>query len=225
MTEDRVTRRDSLVKLGGAAAAAVAGWKVVDAGSAGAGPAAVATGIVSCVLAPEQTEGPFFRSGDKLRRTITEGRPGVPLTLKLTVIDVSTCKPIKGAAVDIWHCDAGGTYAAETDATFLRGIQRTDARGVATFKTIYPGWYQGRTVHVHVRVALGGNVVHTGQLYFADATTDMVYKRRPYSRRPNRTTRNADDAIYRNGGKRSTLRIATSGSGFTGSIVMGVQRS
>jgi protocatechuate 3,4-dioxygenase beta subunit len=225
MAEDRVTRRGSLVKLGGAAVAAASGWKVVDAGSADAGPAAVATGVVSCVLAPEQTEGPFFRPGDKARRTITEGRPGAPLTLKLRVIDVSTCKPVKGAAVDIWHCDAGGTYAAETDATFLRGIQRTDTTGVATFKTIYPGWYEGRTVHIHVRVSLGGNVVHTGQLYFADATTDKVYKRRPYSRRPNRTTRNADDAIYRNGGKRSTLRIVTSGSGFTGSIDMGVQRS
>ena len=55
-------------------------------------------------------------------------------------------------------------------------IQKTDAKGLATFKTIYPGWYQGRTVHIHVRVSLGGNIVHTGQLYFSDSTTDTVYE-------------------------------------------------
>lgn len=210
------------MKLGGAGAAAVLGWEAVDA--AGAGPAAVASGLVSCVLAPEQAEGPFFLEGDKLRRNVTEGKRGVPLTLKLTVVDVSTCKPVRGAAVDIWHCDAAGTYAAETGQTFLRGIQRTDAKGVATFKTIYPGWYPGRTVHVHVKVSLGGNVVHTGQLYFPDKLTDTVYKRPPYSSRPARSTRNRDDAIYRNGGSRSTLKLGKVGPGYTGSIVMGVQR-
>jgi len=225
MTENRVTRRDSLVKLGGAAVAAVAGWKAVEAAdSSGAGPAAVASGAVSCVLAPEQTEGPYFLPGDRMRRDVTEGKSGVPLALKLTVVDVSTCKPIRGAAVDIWHCDALGTYAAESNATFLRGIQKTNAIGIATFVTVYPGWYQGRTVHIHVKVALGGNIVHTGQLYFADATTDKVYRRSPYRSRPGRTTRNPDDAIYRNGGKRSTLRIVKAGSGYTGSIAMGVQR-
>ena len=118
------------------------------------GPAAVASGAVSCVLSPEQTQGPYYLPGDKLRRNVTEGKPGVPLTLKLSVLDVSTCKPIKGAAVDIWHCDAGGVYSGvgRPSKTFLRGIQKTDAKGVATFKTVYPGWYQGRTVHIHVRV-------------------------------------------------------------------------
>jgi protocatechuate 3,4-dioxygenase beta subunit len=107
--------------------AAALGWKAVDA--SGSGPAAVASGAVSGVLAPEQTEGPFFLPGDNVRRNVTEGKPGVPLTLKLTVLDVSTCKPIKGAAVDIWHCDAVGTYAAATRKTYLRGIQRTDVKG------------------------------------------------------------------------------------------------
>ncbi len=182
VAEERVTRRGSLVKLGGAGLAAALGWKAVDE-ARGAGPAAVASGAVSCVLAPESTEGPFFLPGDKVRRNVTEGKPGVPLTLKLTVLDVSTCKPIKGAAVDIWHCDAIGTYAAATNKTFMRGIQRTDAKGVATFKTVYPGWYQGRTVHIHVKVSLGGNVVHTGQLYFPDSVTDKVYARSPYNSR------------------------------------------
>ena len=223
MTDERVTRRGSLVKLGGAGFAAALGWNAVD-DETGAGPAAVASGAVSCVLAPESTEGPFFLPGDKVRRNVTEGKPGVPLTLKLTVLDVSTCKPIKGAAVDIWHCDAVGTYAAATNKTFLRGIQRTDAKGVATFTTVYPGWYPGRTVHIHVRVSLGGNVIHTGQLYFPDATTDAVYKRKPYSSRPGRSTRNPDDSIYRNGGSRSTLKLKKVKTAYTGSITMGVQR-
>jgi protocatechuate 3,4-dioxygenase beta subunit len=146
------------------------------------------------------------------------------LTLKLTVLDVSTCKAIKGAAVDIWHCDAAGTYAAATNKTFLRGIQRTDAKGVATFRTLYPGWYPGRTVHIHVRVSLGGNVVHTGQLYFPDGITDTVHTRSPYNSRGARNTRNPDDSIYRNGGSRSTLKLKKVGTAYTGSITMGVQR-
>ena len=227
MNEDRISRRDSLLKLGGllAGATAVGGWKVAE--DAGAGPAAVASGLVSCVLAPEATEGPFYLDDHRLRRNITEGRPGVPLALKLKVLNVSSCKPVKGAAVDIWHCDAGGAYSGTSgdDERFLRGVQRTDAKGVAAFRTIYPGWYQGRTVHIHVMVYIGGNVVHTGQLYFPDALTDTIYRRAPYSARPGRTTRNAADSIYRNGGKRSTLKLAKSGSGYVGSIAMGVQRS
>ena len=200
------------------------------ADAAGTGPAAVASGLVSCVLAPEMTEGPYYVEGDKVRRNITEGKPGVPLALRLGVVDVSTCKPIKGAAVDIWHCDAGGVYSATSmqsteGLTFLRGIQRTDKNGIAIFKTIYPGWYQGRTVHVHLKVYLGGNTVHTGQLFFPDTLTDAVYRRSPYNLRPNRDPRNAADSIFRNGGRRSMLRLAKSGSGYVGRITMGVSRS
>jgi protocatechuate 3,4-dioxygenase beta subunit len=227
MDEPRISRRDSLLKLGGllAGASAVGGWKVAD--EAGAGPAAVASGLVTCVLAPESSEGPFYLDDQKLRRNITEGKPGVPLTLKLTVLDVSTCRPIKGALVDVWHCDAAGAYSGVQGGRgqFLRGVQRTDAKGVATFLTIYPGWYPGRTVHVHVLVHVGGNVVHTGQLYFPDGLSDTVYRRSPYSRRPGRSTRNAADSIYRNGGRRSTLKLRKSGRGYVGAIAMGVQRS
>jgi protocatechuate 3,4-dioxygenase beta subunit len=233
-----ITRKDSLVKLGGllAGAAAVGGWKAADSpsatdeGSSSSGPAGVASGLVSCVLAPEQTEGPYYLDDHRVRRNITEGKPGVPLALRLTVVNVSSCKPIKGAAVDIWHCDAGGVYSGTSvqdteEDRFLRGIQRTNAKGLALFRTIYPGWYTGRAVHIHVLVHIGGNVVHTGQLYFPDALTDAVYRRSPYSRRPNRNTRNAADSIYRNGGKRSTLKLTRSGTGYVGAITMGVQRS
>lgn len=225
-----LTRRGSLLRLGGLAAGALGGaaWKLESAEDAGAGPKAVSSGLVSCVLAPEQTEGPFFTENDKVRRNVREGRPGAPLTLRATVVDVSTCKPIRGAAVDIWHCDAGGTYSGFAQEgtegrTFLRGIQRTNRAGLAIFDTIYPGWYDGRTVHIHVRVYLGGDVVHTGQLYFPDGFTDAVYRRAPYNRRPNRTVRNASDAIFRNGGSRSLLKVARSGSGYLARITMGVQ--
>jgi len=146
------------------------------------------------------------------------------------VVDASTCKPIKGAVVDIWHADASGVYsgfgAGAGSRTFLRGVQKTDSRGVATFRTVYPGWYQGRTVHIHVKVYLGGNVVHTGQLYFPDRMTDSVYRKAPYSRRPNREIRNAADFVYRNGGKSSLLSVRKNSSGkYVGKITMGVQRS
>jgi protocatechuate 3,4-dioxygenase beta subunit len=234
--ETGLTRRDSLRKLGGVAALALggaAGIEVLDAkdaAGAGTGPAAVSAGLVSCVLTPEMTEGPFYLEGDKVRRDVREGRPGVPLLLGTTVLDVSSCKPIRGAAVDIWHCDAGGTYSGFAQEgteglTFMRGIQRTDKNGLATFATIYPGWYEGRTVHIHVRVYLGGSVVHTGQLFFPDRLTDAVYRRTPYNRRPARTTRNATDSIFRNGGGRSMLRLAKRGDGYTARIAMGVSRS
>ena len=228
--ETRISRRASLVKLGGllAGAAAVGGWKVAEGESGTEGPAAVASGLVSCVLAPEQTEGPFYLDDARIRRNITEGRPGVPLMLRLTVLDVRTCRPIRGAAVDVWHCDAAGAYSgtgSEADERFLRGVQRTNAKGVATFRTVYPGWYPGRTVHIHVMVHVGGNVVHTGQLYFNDGQTDVVFRRSPYSSRPGRSTRNGSDSVYVNGGRRSTLKLRRSGTGYVGSIAMGVQRS
>src|SRR5207253_3687129 len=122
-----------------------------------------------------------------------------------------------GAAVDIWHADAAGVYSGfgqgAANRTFMRGIQKTDAKGIATFRTVYPGWYQGRTVHIHVKVHLGGNVVHTGQLYFRDNLTDAAYRAAPYSARPNRDVRNPDDAIYRNGGSKSVVSVRQNSSG------------
>src|SRR3954454_10878210 len=147
---DPITRRRSLLTLGGALGTALTGgaWRAVTAGGAnGSGPAAVANGAVKCVLAPELTEGPYYIAGEKVRRDITEGRPGVALALHLTVLDASSCSAIKGAAVDIWHCDALGNYSGlnGTGTTFMRGVQRTNAHGLAVFHTVYPGWYTGRT--------------------------------------------------------------------------------
>jgi len=228
MLERPVTRRASLARLGGVLAGAAGGalWR---ARSSDAGPSAVASGAISCVLSPEMTAGPYYLPGERLRRDIAEGKPGAPLALHLGVVDASTCRPIAGAVVEVWHADAAGVYsgfgAGAGNRTFLRGGQRTNAQGLAVFETIYPGWYPGRTVHVHVKVHVSGNVVHTGQLFFPDSLTDRVYRRAPYSRRPNRDTRNATDAIFRNGGRLSMLRVRPSGGGYVGSIAMGVHRS
>jgi protocatechuate 3,4-dioxygenase beta subunit len=234
--ERLLSRRASLLKVGGLVAAALGAgaWKggaladAADSDAEGVGPAAVAAGRVSCVLTPEQTEGPYYIDDARVRRNIREGRPGTALTLRLTVVNASTCKPIRGAAVDVWHCDALGVYSGVQGAagsTFLRGIQRTNAKGLATFATVYPGWYPGRTVHIHVKVHLGGNVLHTGQLYFPEAVNDAVYRRAPYSRRPGRDTRNRADGIFRNGGSRSLMKLTRSGAGYVAAVTMGVNRS
>ena len=221
----KLSRRESLVAAGGLIAAALI---PEAAAAAGSGPAAVATGAISCVLTPEMTEGPYYVPGEKVRRNITEGKPGTPLDLRLTVVDASTCKPIKSAVVDIWHADALGVYsgavAGDPGTNFMRGIQKTDATGLARFTSVYPGWYQGRAVHIHVKVHLGGTVVHTGQFFFDDALTDAVYRRTPYSTRGPRDKRNAADSIYRNGGSRSMLKVTRLGTGYRGAITMGVHR-
>ena len=230
--ETRMTRASALARLGVllAAVATALGWRI---------PTPRAAGAASCVLTPEQTEGPYYIAGEKLRRDITQGKPGVSLQLRLKVVDSSTCSPIGGAIVEVWHCDAGGLYSGfvaassgapgsgggPTDrATFLRGGQRADASGTAVIKTIYPGWYRGRTVHVHVKVHVGGSIVHTGQLYFPDALTDRVYVQPPYSRRPSRDTRNATDGIFASGGASSVLHLRKSGRGYVGALTMGVRR-
>jgi protocatechuate 3,4-dioxygenase beta subunit len=222
----KLTRRGSLLGFGGLLAG-ILGWRA--GASEGAGPAGVASGAVSCVLTPEQTEGPYYIAGEKLRRDITEGRPGTPLLLRLKVVDASTCRPIRGAAVDVWHADALGAYsgfgAGSGNRTFMRGVQRTDRTGLARFRSVYPGWYRGRTVHIHVKVHVAGNVVHTGQLYFPDSVTDKVFRRRPYSRRGRRSTRNASDFVFAQGGRRSMLSLRRVGSAYVGAITMGVHRS
>jgi protocatechuate 3,4-dioxygenase beta subunit len=221
---DRLSRRTTLVRAGGLAAAAMgAGSLSAEAATSGRATA------LACVLTPEMTEGPYYVPGEKVRRDITEGLPGAPLALRLRVLDASTCKPITGAAVDIWHCSAGGTYSGvqannTVGRTYLRGIQRTDARGLAQFKTVYPGWYGGRAVHIHVMVHVGGDTVHTGQLFFRDAFTDVVYKRAPYRARGARDVRNSDDSIFGDGGSRSLLSMRTVGKGYVGSLSMGVDR-
>src|SRR3954449_515343 len=213
-----LSRREAIA--GAAAAGAGAGIFVLLRG----GPDQADSAGPNCVLAPEQTEGPYYINDHLVRSDITGGKKGVPLSLRLQVLNATTCKPIKGATVEVWHADAGGNYSGfSTPGTYLRGGQRSNSAGNVGFKTIYPGWYQGRTTHIHVKVHVGGEVVHTGQLYFPDKLTSSVYAARtPYKSRGQKDTPNASDGIYGSGGKQSTLRLTKHGSGYVGRLALGV---
>jgi protocatechuate 3,4-dioxygenase beta subunit len=207
-------RREAIVMLGlggvGLAAlwrtprqALLAAWRAIAAPVSGE--------AAQCVLSPEQTAGPFYVANEPVRRDITEGRPGVALRLKLVVRDAVSCRPIPGADVEVWHCDADGVYSGVGGvggaSSFLRGHQTSTRRGKVLFDTIYPGWYPGRTPHVHVKVHVGGTTVHTGQLYFDDAISSEVYGEAPYAARGAASTSNAADGIYASGGAESTLAL------------------
>jgi protocatechuate 3,4-dioxygenase beta subunit len=210
-----------------------------SAGGGGGGGGAAATGGSACILDPSVTKGPYWVDTRLDRSDVTEAHAGLPLTLQLAVqsYDNGTCAPLVGAQVDIWHCDASGAYSGvqagmgnpnTVGQTFLRGYQVTDAAGNVTFQTIYPGWYSGRTVHIHVKVrifdaASNTTTEATTQLFFDDAVTDEVFANAPYSARGARDTRNAADMIY---GGHSELLVALSGDaamGFTGTIALGVK--
>ena len=215
-----VGRREALLTLG-AGVGAVYGLR----GLLQADPAAGAT----CALQRQSTEGPYWLDLDLARRNIRGGRPGTPLTLRFKVVDAATCRPIRNATVDIWHCDAGGVYSGVSGngGNFLRGIQRSDSAGNVRFETIFPGWYPGRTPHIHVKVYVSGNEVHTGQVYFRAAVLNTIYAQGAYASRGKADTSNATDGIY--SGARSLLALRRKGAsvsgGYTGSLTLGVSRS
>ena len=178
---------------------------------------------------PGADEGPYYLDENLIRRDITEGKDGRALQLRLTVEDASTCKPIHRATVEVWHADPTGNYSgfdgAATPTTYLRGGQRTNRNGLAIIETIYPGWYQGRTPHIHLKVHVGGNAVHTGQLFFKTATSKAVYATGAYASHGEPDTTNASDNIYASGGSKSLLRLTKrSGGGYRGTITLGVKR-
>lgn len=219
-----IGRRRALVTVGGAGLGALA--LASPAGRRLAGEllldrAAAAQG--SCTLSPEQTEGPYHIEDALVRRNVTERRPGALLFVSLRVTAASSCAAIPGALVEIWHADANGDYSGfdgQENRTAMRGQQVVGAAGVATFRTVYPGWYPGRTPHIHVKVHVGGSEAHTGQVYFDEAITDAVYALEPYAARGARTTRNADDFIFADGGAESTLALTARGSGYWGAITL-----
>jgi protocatechuate 3,4-dioxygenase beta subunit len=239
--DHRLTRRQTLGIAGAAGSAVVLGGTAGKAISALADGDEVtaATAAKACKLTPEVTEGPFYVALERIRRDITEGRPGVPLTLKIRVVDVKRCAPIHSAAVDIWHCDAGGLYSDESSngtagQTYLRGVQLTNKKGFATIQTIYPGHYTGRATHIHLKVHIGGkarggtlrggHVSHTGQLFFAESANSSVYALSPYSSDTVQRTLNSSDSIYSQaGGTRAEVSLkGSASSGFVGRIVLGV---
>jgi protocatechuate 3,4-dioxygenase beta subunit len=183
----------------------------------------------SCTLSRELTEGPYWIHTSLTRRDITEDRDGMPLRIVFTVQDASTCRAIPNADVEIWQADAAGEYSGfdggrggQTSTRYLRGHQKANAKGKATFDTIYPGWYTGRTPHIHLKVHVGGNEVHTGQLFFRDSLSAAVYKTRHYRSRGAAETSNAADDIYESG-SRLAVRKRRSG-GYLGRMTLNVER-
>ncbi len=185
-----------------------------------------------CALTPEVTEGPYYLDQRVLRADIREDREGVPLLLRMQVVDAA-CVPLAGARVDIWHCDAQGIYSAfgggETGQqsaageTFLRGTQRSDERGLVAFTSIYPGWYRGRTTHIHFKVFLDERTVLTGQIFFPDALSEYLYLNVPaYMRGTTRDTSNADDGIAQQATRTSHAAIKEEDAGYLAQIVVGV---
>jgi protocatechuate 3,4-dioxygenase beta subunit len=229
--ERRFSRRGVLAWAGGFGLAALlpgcgeeGGGDAVVAPTTAATPTATGT-APDCVLMPELTEGPYYLDLDLVRRDITEDRPGAPLELAVTVVDADSCSPIAGAAVDVWHCDARGAYSGvQTDSgTFLRGIQTTGDDGVASFETVYPGWYQGRAVHIHVKVHVGGDEEHTGQLFFDDALTASVYEAEPYAERGEPDTPSDADGIYAQSEGSTIVAVERAGDGYAGTVTLGVR--
>jgi protocatechuate 3,4-dioxygenase beta subunit len=197
-----VSRRQALAGFGSVTLGAlIAACSDDDDGSALEGATNEKTvtdfdGAARCTRTAEETEGPFYFEVDRVRSDIREGRPGAELRLRVRVRDLSAgCKPIQNAVVDIWHCDATGSYS-ERGETFLRGLQVTDRDGAVEFITLYPGWYPGRTVHIHAKVHVDKRTVLTTQFYFNDGFTDRVFSREPYASDTGRDAFNDSDPLY-----------------------------
>lgn len=244
-----LTRRSALRLLGGAGLALIAGCATVTAttvaaatgsnspaGSGTGTPSTLFGGAGSCVLIPEETAGPYplDLSGEEVffRSDIAEGRPGVPMTLALTLVNPSAdCAPIEGARVDLWHCDADGNYSGysqpavdTTGETFCRGIQVTDGSGLATFQTIYPGWYPGRITHVHFQVFLGNGLSATSQIAFPPEVTEAVYAVEPYSAKgPNTSVADlSQDNVFSDGTRYQMATVTGDTRALSATLLVGV---
>lgn len=239
-SEDRTLSRRGLIGvLGGGVASVAFGTRALDALGADK------TDTATCVLTPEVTEGPYWIDNELTRYDVREGKPGLPLVLQFTIVNAKTCKPIRNADVEIWHADASGEYSGfdggssagppggggsgpQTKTRYLRGHQRSDALGKAAFLTVFPGWYRGRTPHVHMKVHVGSadRVVHTGQVFFNEAIQSSVYRSGAYRSHGQADTSHAQDMIYAQaGGSRAVVKLGrrTGGArGYLGKIVIGV---
>lgn len=234
-----MNRRKMLAMLGATGMNMLSGYSSADSGGS-----KTIRKMLSCVVTPQQTEGPYFVD-ERLRRSDVRSDPsdgsikeGLPLALEIRVstVDKTDCKPLAGAYVDIWHCDAQGIYSDVMDSgfntvgkKFLRGYQITDANGSVRFITIYPGWYPGRTVHIHFKIRTDSGytrgVEFTSQIYFDDSITDQVYTQPPYASRGPRAPRNEGDSIFRRGGDRLVLRLVKTDQGYAGTFDVGLELS
>jgi protocatechuate 3,4-dioxygenase beta subunit len=225
-----------------ASGATAAGGEVLAPSAAAPVAATAPSGsLPSCVVRPELTEGPYFvdehLDRSDIRSDPASGKvsPGTPLSITLAVsqVDGSACKPLGGVTVDLWHCDAVGVYSDVVDSRFdsrgqkfLRGSQVTDADGIARFTTIYPGWYQGRAVHIHFKLrtvtATGESYDFTSQWFFDEALTDTVHAQEPYASKGRRTLLNEGDGIFREAGSQMILPAAAEGEGVAARFDIGL---
>ena len=227
---------------GGAGSTTSAGASAGASASASAAATAIASAagasaLPSCVVVPELTEGPYYVDVDlersDIRTNTADGvaSEGAPLTIEWLVsqADGSACMPMEGAIVDVWHCDALGVYSDVQGNTgnFLRGFQRTDANGTATFQTIYPGWYQGRAVHIHFKIRTdpdeGAGFEFTSQLFFDDDLSRTVFSTGVYAQKGAQDVPNAQDGIYNQSGGATLLAVTKEGDAYKASFPIAVQ--
>lgn len=246
-----LSRREVLALLGGSSAALLAACapgaltaaspsataqRTAAATTTAAATAASSAGtaLPSCVVRPALTEGPYFVD-EKLERSDIRSdpgtgavRPGALLALNFLVSRVSgsACTALSGAVVDVWHCDALGVYSDVDSARgqkFLRGYQTTNASGSAKFTTVYPGWYQGRAVHIHFKIRPTSSSEFTSQLFFDDALSTQVFAQTPYSQKGTQgITRNASDGIFQQSGGKLTLNVTKSGDTYAATFDIGL---
>lgn len=180
---------------------------------------AESAGLIStdfCLLQKQVTEGPFYLDPQLLRADITEGQPGLPMQLRLQLV-TADCAPVVGARVDVWHCNAQGDYSGVRNLgggsdsqgeSFLRGTQITDAAGISTFQTIFPGWYSGRTTHVHYKVFLDDTTVLTSQIFFDESGNQAIYADdERYTRPITRGMLNGQDRIAAQAGEGAFAQV------------------
>jgi protocatechuate 3,4-dioxygenase beta subunit len=199
-------------------------------------------GCTVCRVWAEQDEGPYRRAAPPVRRDVIEGRNGSPLQLGIRLISDEQ-SALRDGEVEIWHCDHLGRYSgfpppdesdvvtAATasrvaylpDETFLRGSQTTDATGAVEFRTIYPGWYPGRTIHIHTIVRTP-NAVFTSQLYFPDQLNEEVLASEPYRDHPGRDTTNDTDSIFPTGGQPAVLDVFPNDRGHRAAVCLVLAR-
>ncbi|RDB16624.1 hypothetical protein Hypma_002849 [Hypsizygus marmoreus] len=204
----------------------------------------------TCITAPEVTEGPYYINNEYVRTDLTETQPGVKLVLDIGVIDTSTCKPLNNVFVELWAANATGVYGGYNNGgatafkkeTFLRGGYFTNAKGIVEITTIYPGFYQGRTAHIHTMlhnnwvksangtlVSHAGSVVHIGQFFFAETWNDKVFSTSPYTTNKQTRTLSSQDSILsqaNSGGNNAFINLrllrSTLSQGILGYITLGI---
>ena len=233
-----LSRREALTVLGASGLAVLAGGAHTTLARADS-----RRRVPACVARPEQTAGPYFvdtklnRSDIRSDTSTGEVKAGTPLDLVLAVsaLRAGGCAPLAGAHVEVWHCDAAGVYSGVEDPgfktvgqTFLRGYQLTDDAGEVRFKTIYPGWYAGRAVHIHFTIrsdpASARGHEFTSQLYFDEALTGRVFSRMPYAAKTGKFDRNADDEIFTHGGDQLLLAPKPQGDGYAARFEIGLSQ-